>query len=99
MERQWTDLPVRGRGDSLNPDTPVHEPVIVHNVVVDHRRVVINLRHLPRRQTMMRIIVIVEVMQRNERKVFRPQAEIEVEPDVHPVETIACVEIEIGMRR
>lgn len=84
-DRHLMNLSVRSRRDALDLNALVDDRVVVHDVIIDDRGVVIDLRDLGRSQPAMADVVVVEVSERHEREMFGAQTKIEIDPDVDTI--------------
>jgi hypothetical protein len=83
------DLGVSGSGNPIDLYALVNDGVVVNHVVIDDGRVVVNPGYLGRREPVVRKIVLIEVVKRDERVMVGVQAEIEVQTHAHAVVTVA----------
>lgn len=80
-------------------NTIVNNGIIVHFVIIDHGRVVIDLGHLCRLETATMQVVPVEVTQVHERESARAQVEVEPNRNSHAVVAPAAMLFPYSMRR
>src|SRR5947208_1640440 len=73
--------------------------MVVHGVVIDHRRMAVHSRHFRPCEASVIQIVMGEVFQGYEGESVGPKAEIEIQADAHAIEPPAEARIEYRVRR
>ena len=88
-DRHFADFRMCGGRNALNRDAAIHDGVVANGVIVDDGGSVVNVADFSSRQTSMAQVPVVEMIQRNESKMVRAQAKVELRADAKPIEAPA----------
>jgi hypothetical protein len=86
MDRNRTNLPMRGRGDAFPGDAVIHDSVVVNGDTIDHDRVAIDLRHARGWERILMQPVLVEMSPGHESVMGRSKAAVIPVPHVPSME-------------
>jgi len=88
----------RRRAHALDRDAVIYDRGFIHRVIIDDRRVVIDLGDLGRLQTVVAQVALVEILYTDKRKLVRMQAEVEAGTHVNAIITPADAGLEYRVR-
>lgn len=83
------DLSMRRSRHAFDGNASIDDRGVMHGIIVDDRGPIVNVSNFGAGQTAMAQIAVSEVVQSDERKMVRAQAEIEVHPDADTIEAPA----------
>jgi hypothetical protein len=63
MNGQLMNFAVSYGGNPIHTNAAVHDRIVVHQIIVNDGRTVVDLSHLGRRQAAMHVVALAEVMQ------------------------------------
>jgi hypothetical protein len=98
-DRGAMDRRAGNRGHSFDWDAAVNNRGIIHRIVINDRRVVVDASHLGWRQPAVVEVALIEIMEANKGKVIRTKAEIEVQSYVDAIKAPAEAHFKDGAGR